>query len=82
MRTLHICTASLGGGFLISSLPRCLSSQHEKYTSQLQLGIKSQEAKSKEKHQLQSSEKSKDAVSDVKLEERADRKAQSLTGRQ
>uniref|UniRef100_A0A1A7X0Y8 FHA domain-containing protein n=1 Tax=Iconisemion striatum TaxID=60296 RepID=A0A1A7X0Y8_9TELE len=54
--------------------------KHEKYTSQLQLSIKSLEAKSKEKQQqLQSSEKSKDAVSSLKQQDRAERRAQSLT---
>ncbi|KAM4723712.1 centrosomal protein of 170 kDa protein B [Anableps anableps] len=53
--------------------------KHEKYTSQLQLSIKSLEAKSKEKQPLQSSEKSKDNVSSFKLQERAERKAPSLT---
>ncbi|XP_044230542.1 centrosomal protein of 170 kDa protein B isoform X2 [Thunnus albacares] len=53
--------------------------KHEKYTSQLQLSIKALEAKVKEAQQLQSSEKSKDAVSNVKLPDRAERRAQSLT---
>ncbi|XP_007549266.1 centrosomal protein of 170 kDa protein B isoform X3 [Poecilia formosa] len=53
--------------------------KHEKYTSQLQLGIKSLEAKSKEKQQLESSEKNKDTVSNVKLQDKSERKAQSLT---
>ncbi|XP_014835865.1 PREDICTED: centrosomal protein of 170 kDa protein B isoform X2 [Poecilia mexicana] len=53
--------------------------KHEKYTSQLQLGIKSLEAKSKEKQQLESSEKNKDPVSNVKLQDKSERKAQSLT---
>ncbi|TMS21541.1 Centrosomal protein of 170 kDa protein B [Larimichthys crocea] len=51
---------------------------HEKYTSQLQLSIKALEAKAKEK-QLQSSEKSKDSISNVKLQDRAERRAHSLT---
>ncbi|XP_034078209.1 centrosomal protein of 170 kDa protein B isoform X8 [Gymnodraco acuticeps] len=51
--------------------------KHEKYTSQLQLGIKALQAKAKEKQQLQSSEKSKSSVS--KLQDKAERKAQSLT---
>lgn len=63
-------------------LPSCLFMQHEKYTSQLQLGIKALEAKTKEKQQLQSSEKSRGFVSNVKLQERAERRAQSLTGKQ
>jgi len=54
--------------------------QHEKYTSQLQLSIKALQAKAKEKQQLQSSEKSKSSVS--KLQDKAERKAQSLTGTQ
>ncbi|XP_038150404.1 centrosomal protein of 170 kDa protein B isoform X2 [Cyprinodon tularosa] len=53
--------------------------KHEKYTSQLQLSIKSLEAKSKEKQQLQRLEKSKDTISNFKLQERTERKAQSLT---
>ncbi|XP_044021464.1 centrosomal protein of 170 kDa protein B isoform X2 [Siniperca chuatsi] len=53
--------------------------KHEKYTSQLQLSIKALEAKAKEKQQLQSSEKSKGSVINVKLQERAERRAQSLT---
>lgn len=63
-------------------LPSCLFVQHEKYTSQLQLGIKTLEAKAKEKQQLQSSEKSKGSVANVKLQERAEGKAQSLIGKQ
>ncbi|KAL3049050.1 hypothetical protein OYC64_008513 [Pagothenia borchgrevinki] len=51
--------------------------KHEKYTSQLQLSIKALQAKAKEKQQLQSSEKSKSSVS--KLQDKAERKAQSLT---
>ncbi|KAI4803995.1 hypothetical protein KUCAC02_025640 [Chaenocephalus aceratus] len=51
--------------------------KHEKYTSQLQLGIKALQAKAKEKQQLQSSEKSKSSVS--KLQDKVERKAQSLT---
>ncbi|KAM4543252.1 centrosomal protein of 170 kDa protein B isoform 2-T2 [Odontesthes bonariensis] len=53
--------------------------KHEKYTSQLQLSIKSLEAKMKEKQQLQSLEKGKDGVSNVKLQDRTERRAQSLT---
>nr|XP_033498483.1 centrosomal protein of 170 kDa protein B isoform X1 [Epinephelus lanceolatus] len=51
--------------------------KHEKYTSQLQLSIKALQAKAKEKQQLQSSEKSKGSA--LKLQDRAERKAQSLT---
>ncbi|KAK1893723.1 Centrosomal protein of 170 kDa protein B [Dissostichus eleginoides] len=51
--------------------------KHEKYTSQLQLSIKALQAKAKEKQQLQSSEKSQSSVS--KLQDKAERKAQSLT---
>ncbi|XP_031134973.1 centrosomal protein of 170 kDa protein B isoform X3 [Sander lucioperca] len=51
--------------------------KHEKYTSQLQLSIKALQAKVKEKQQLQSPEKSKGPVS--KLQDRAKRRAQSLT---
>ncbi|XP_042356366.1 centrosomal protein of 170 kDa protein B isoform X1 [Plectropomus leopardus] len=51
--------------------------KHEKYTSQLQLSIKALQAKAKEKQQLQSSEKSKGSA--PKLQDRAERKAQSLT---
>uniref|UniRef100_A0A4W6DGN6 Centrosomal protein 170B n=1 Tax=Lates calcarifer TaxID=8187 RepID=A0A4W6DGN6_LATCA len=53
--------------------------KHEKYTSQLQLGLKALEAKAKEKQQLQSSEKSKDSLSNIKQQERAERRAHSLT---
>ncbi|XP_041809311.1 centrosomal protein of 170 kDa protein B isoform X2 [Chelmon rostratus] len=53
--------------------------KHEKYTSQLQLSIKALEAKVKEKQQLQSSEKSKGSTSNVKLQDRTERRAQSLT---
>ncbi|XP_041827492.1 centrosomal protein of 170 kDa protein B isoform X2 [Melanotaenia boesemani] len=53
--------------------------KHEKYTSQLQLGIKSLESKIKEKQLLHSSEKSKDSISNVKLQDRTERKALSLT---
>ncbi|XP_070776221.1 centrosomal protein of 170 kDa protein B [Enoplosus armatus] len=53
--------------------------KHEKYTSQLQLSIKALEARAKEKQQLQSSEKSKGSVSNVKLQDTAERRAQSLT---
>ncbi|XP_034530302.1 centrosomal protein of 170 kDa protein B [Notolabrus celidotus] len=52
--------------------------KHEKYTSQLQLGIKALEAKAKEKQQ--SPEKSKGSASNAKQQDRAERKAQSLTG--
>lgn len=62
--------------------PSCLCVQHEKYTSQLQLSIIALEAKVKEKQQFQSSEKCKDAISNVKLQDRAERRAQSLTGKQ
>ncbi|XP_034713869.1 centrosomal protein of 170 kDa protein B isoform X2 [Etheostoma cragini] len=51
--------------------------KHEKYTSQLQLSIKALQAKAKEKQQLQSPEKSKGPVS--KLQDRAERRAQSFT---
>ncbi|KAF7665027.1 hypothetical protein LDENG_00158450 [Lucifuga dentata] len=54
--------------------------KHEKYTSQLQLNLKALEARAKEKQQLQSSQKSKDSVSGVKLLDRAERRAHSLTG--
>ncbi|XP_026210872.1 centrosomal protein of 170 kDa protein B isoform X2 [Anabas testudineus] len=54
--------------------------KHEKYTSQLQLGRKAPEAKAKEKQQLQSSERSKDSLSNVKLQDKAERRANSLTG--
>ncbi|XP_061598888.1 centrosomal protein of 170 kDa protein B isoform X2 [Cololabis saira] len=53
--------------------------KHEKYTSQLQLGIKALEAKTKEKQQLHGSEKSRDSVSSVKHQDRTERRAQSLT---
>ncbi|XP_024861301.1 centrosomal protein of 170 kDa protein B isoform X2 [Kryptolebias marmoratus] len=51
--------------------------KHEKYTSQLQLGLKSLEAKSREKQQLQ---RSNDAISNMKLQDKDERKAQSVTG--
>lgn len=51
--------------------------KHEKYTSQLQLSIKALEAKAKEKL-LQSPERSKEFVSKVKLQDRAERKANSF----
>lgn len=54
--------------------------QHEKYTSQLQLSLKTLEAKAKEKQQLQNSEKIKGSASKVKLQDRAERRAHSLTG--
>ncbi|XP_060938500.1 centrosomal protein of 170 kDa protein B [Limanda limanda] len=53
--------------------------KHEKYTSQLQIGVKDLEAKTKEKHQLQSSEKSKHSLFNVKLQDKAERRAHSLT---
>ncbi|KAM9707690.1 centrosomal protein of 170 kDa protein B isoform 2-T2 [Menidia menidia] len=53
--------------------------KHEKYTSQLQLSIKSLEAKAKEKQQLQNSEKGSDCVSSIKLQDKSERRAQSLT---
>lgn len=49
-----------------------MSVQHEKYTSQLQLGMKALEAK--DKQQLQRPEPS------VKLQDKAERRAGSLTG--
>ncbi|KAM7402865.1 hypothetical protein PAMA_003674 [Pampus argenteus] len=52
---------------------------HEKYTSQLQLSMKALEAKVKEKQQLQSSDKSKYAISNIRLQDRPERRAQSLT---
>lgn len=56
------------------------AAQHEKYTSQLQLGLKAFEARVKDKQQVQSPEKSKEAVSNAKLPQKAERKALSLTG--
>ncbi|XP_004540849.2 centrosomal protein of 170 kDa protein B isoform X1 [Maylandia zebra] len=53
--------------------------KHEKYTSQLQLSIKALEAKAKEKLHFQHSEKSKDSLSNAKLQDKAERKAHSLT---
>ncbi|XP_026008301.1 centrosomal protein of 170 kDa protein B isoform X4 [Astatotilapia calliptera] len=53
--------------------------KHEKYTSQLQLSIKALEAKVKEKLHFQHSEKSKDSLSNAKLQDKAERKAHSLT---
>lgn len=54
--------------------------QHEKYTSQLQLSLKALEARAKEKLQFQRSEKTKGPVSNVKQQDRTERKAHSLTG--
>ncbi|XP_057715675.1 centrosomal protein of 170 kDa protein B isoform X2 [Corythoichthys intestinalis] len=51
--------------------------KHEKYTSQLQLGLKALDTRAKEKQQ--SPEKSKEAVSNVKLHQKSERKALSLT---
>lgn len=68
------------GRFFHTLLPSCLSLQHEKYTSQLQLSVKSMDAKLKEKQSFQNPEKSKDAISNVKLQDKAERRAQSLTG--
>lgn len=56
--------------------------QHEKYTSQLQLSLKALEARAREKLQFQSSEKTRGAVPNVKLQDRTERKAHSLTGNQ
>ncbi|XP_075874447.1 centrosomal protein of 170 kDa protein B isoform X3 [Nelusetta ayraudi] len=53
--------------------------KHEKYTSQLQLSIKALEAKAKEKQQLHSLDKIKAAVTNVKVLDRAERRANSLT---
>ncbi|XP_056867773.1 centrosomal protein of 170 kDa protein B isoform X3 [Takifugu flavidus] len=53
--------------------------KHEKYTSQLQLSLKALEARAKEKLQFHSSEKTRGPVSNVKLQERTERKAHSLT---
>lgn len=54
--------------------------QHEKYTSQLQFSLKALEARAKEKLQFQTSEKTRGAVPNVKLQGRTERKAHSLTG--
>lgn len=54
--------------------------QHEKYTSQLQLTIKALEAKAKEKQQLQGLDRIKGSVGNVKVLDRAERRANSLTG--
>lgn len=61
-------------------LPSRLCLQHEKYTSQLQLSFKALEARAKAKQQQHSSDKSKDSASAVKLLDRAERRAHSLTG--
>nr|XP_020470173.1 centrosomal protein of 170 kDa protein B-like isoform X2 [Monopterus albus] len=53
--------------------------KHEKYTSQLQLSREALEAKVKEKQPLQSSDKSEDSLSNVKVQDKAERKAHSLT---
>uniref|UniRef100_H3DJA6 Centrosomal protein 170B n=1 Tax=Tetraodon nigroviridis TaxID=99883 RepID=H3DJA6_TETNG len=44
--------------------------KHEKYTSQLQLSLKALEARAREKLQFQSSEKTRGAVPNVKLQDR------------
>lgn len=56
------------------------SVQHEKYTSQLQLSLKALEARAKEKLQFHTSEKTRGAVANIKLRDRTERKAHSLTG--
>lgn len=72
----------VGGWFFTSCFPPvCVCVQHEKYTSQLQLSIKALEAKAKEKLHFQHSEKSKDSLSNAKLQDKAERKAHSLTGK-
>ncbi|XP_077587964.1 centrosomal protein of 170 kDa protein B [Stigmatopora nigra] len=53
--------------------------KHEKYTSQLQLGLKALDGRTKEKQQVQSPEKSKQALSHTKLPHKGERKALSLT---
>ncbi|XP_054652155.1 centrosomal protein of 170 kDa protein B isoform X2 [Dunckerocampus dactyliophorus] len=53
--------------------------KHEKYTSQLQLGLKALEARVKDKQQVQSTEKNKEAVANVKLPQKSERRALSLT---
>lgn len=58
----------------------CVFVQHEKYTSQLQLSIKALEAKAKERQQLHSLDKIKASVASVKVLDRAERRANSLTG--
>lgn len=74
-----MCELIVVGGFShpVSSL--CL--QHEKYTSQLQLSLKALEAKVKDRQQVQSSDKSKDAISTVKVQDKGERRAHSLTGK-
>ncbi|XP_061897978.1 centrosomal protein of 170 kDa protein B isoform X4 [Entelurus aequoreus] len=54
--------------------------KHEKYTSQLQLGLKALEASVKDKQQVHSTEKRKEAVSNAKLPQKSERRALSLTG--
>ncbi|XP_077476813.1 centrosomal protein of 170 kDa protein B isoform X4 [Stigmatopora argus] len=54
--------------------------KHEKYTSQLQLGLKAFDCRTKEKQQVQSLEKSKQVLSHTKLPHKGERKALSLTG--
>lgn len=78
LRTNHICTDCWQHVSHILLPLLSLFVQHEKYTSQLQLSIKALQAKAKEK-QLQSSDKSKVSIS--KLQDRAERRAQSLTGK-
>lgn len=62
------------------TFPPCVSMQHEKYTSQLQLSIKALEAKAKEKQQLHGLDKIKGSVTNVRALDRAERRANSLTG--
>ncbi|XP_061824688.1 centrosomal protein of 170 kDa protein B isoform X4 [Nerophis lumbriciformis] len=54
--------------------------KHEKYTSQLQLGLKALEASVKDKQQVHCTEKRKEAVSNAKLPQKSERRALSLTG--
>lgn len=68
----------MAAGKFLSSRFFCV--QHEKYTSQLQLSIKALEAKAKEKQQLHSLDKIKGSVTNVRVLDRAERRANSLTG--
>ncbi|XP_061751400.1 centrosomal protein of 170 kDa protein B isoform X2 [Nerophis ophidion] len=54
--------------------------KHEKYTSQLQLGLKALEASVKDKQQVHSTDKRKEAFSNAKLPLKSERRALSLTG--
>lgn len=78
----YVCSSSGSQKASVLTFPPCVFVQHEKYTSQLQLSIKALEAKAKEKQQLHSLDKIKGPVTNVKVLDRAERRANSLTGTQ